>query len=402
MSRGLKVLFTFLVVITTSCWKLYGWNSTFGFYLLYAILLWLLYFVTAQQKSLKKQSMPMSSLIKALALVPLLSLITHFSEEKYDLMYNKNVWFTTLLFLFYYVLHVKKVSEESLMKFLIVMGGVTLLIQVFQQFVPSMSLFGVLNDDNLSMDRAVKVLEKRNGLYRFRLGTYILTLLCMYFGWMKVQQNKSLRNIIFFLAFTASMYLFLTRQLMFASLVTFAVTPMFVKGTTSRKIGVILFTSLVLFILYQNAELLLGDMISQTKEERTDDNIRMIALDFYWGQIIRSPMAFFLGNGHPSQLVEWMEYMRVYPSDIGIVGQWFYYGLFWILTYVVLLYKILIKYRNNLPLYIKLFVFGTFVNCIMIMPYFNGFCYFVWAAVLYICDLHITKSDLRIKNYAKI
>lgn len=402
MSRSLKMLFVVVVVVTTSCWKLYVWKSTLGFTVFYAILAWLVAFVVNQQHKLKKCSMPMSPLILALTFVPLLSLITHFTEEKHNLMYNKNVWFASLTFLFYYVFHIKKISEEALLKFLIAMGFVTFVIQVVQQFVPNISMFGVLNEDNLSMDNAIRVLEKRNGLYRFRLGTYILTLLCMYFGWMKVQQSKNIRNLLFFFAFTASMYLFLTRQLMFASVVTFAVTSVFVKGATSRKIGVMLFSALVLFILYQNAELFLGDMIAQTKNEETDNNIRMIALEFYWGQIIRSPMALLLGNGHPSQLVDWMEYMAVYPSDIGVVGQWFYYGLFWVLTYVVLLYKILIKYVGSLPLYIKLFVFGTFVNCIMIMPYFNSFCYFVWAAVLYICDLHISKSSLRITNYSKI
>lgn len=94
--------------------------------------------------------------------------------------------------------------------------------------------------------------------------------------------------------------------------------------------------------------------------------------------------------------------MRVYPSDIGIVGQWFYYGVIWVLTYVVLLYKLLVKYNRVLPLYIKLFVFGAFVNCIMIMPYYNNFCYLIWAEVLYICDLYITKSNWRVKDYSKI
>lgn len=400
MSRSLKIVLFVFIVIATGCWRYTGWNSTLGFYIEYLYYIWLAFIVITLSRSRTKQQ-PMRKIIIALAIVPLLSLITHFTEETKDLFYHKAIWFHSLAFLFYYVFHQRRCSEREIIKFLLIVGSVTFIIQIVQQGIPNYSVFGVIGEDNGSLESAMRTLEKRNGLYRFRLGTYCLTLFCMYFCWQQFIVKKTIKAFALFAVFFVSMYLFLTRQLMFASIISIAFTSFFAKGNSAKRLGMLLLVSVFLFILYQYADVLLGDMITNTKEETNDNNIRVLAFEFYWEQILHSPMSIVLGNGYPSALKEWEEYLHLYTGDIGIVGQWFHYGVIWVALYVWLLFKVLFKYAKLLPLYVKLFVFGTFVNCIMIMPYYNAFCYVIWAAMLYICDLHITKSDLRIQDYSK-
>lgn len=241
----------------------------------------------------------------------------------------------------------------------------------------------------------IEGLEKRNGFYRFRLEAYMITLFGMYYTWTRILVKRSAKSSIIFLCFLFSMFLFLTRQLMIASAIGLFSTFLFAKVNMSKKMMMFSISALLLSVVYLNADVIFGDMIEKTQNERTDDNIRMLALEFYWGQVVRSPIAFLLGNGYPSEMKMWNETFRFFVSDIGIGGQWFLFGVLWVVIYIATLYKFFLKYRNHLPLYIKLFVFGTSVNSIMIFPYYNANSYILWAAVLYICDLHILKSNLR-------
>lgn len=78
------------------------------------------------------------------------------------------------------------------------------------------------------------------------------------------------------------------------------------------------------------------------------------------------------------------------PRDIGIIGEMYHYGFLWVLMYGYMLYLILWKYRKLLPIYIKMYVFGTSVNSLFIFPYRMGMEFMIWSSVLYIASLYIT------------
>ena len=89
-------------------------------------------------------------------------------------------------------------------------------------------------------------------------------------------------------------------------------------------------------------------------------------------------------------------------SDIGFIGEGFLYGIPWIILYFIVLYKYVIVYRNQLPPYIRLYFFGTFINSIMIFPYRSNIEAFVWLIALYIGGLYINNNKqnswIQIKN----
>ena len=162
---------------------------------------------------------------------------------------------------------------------------------------------------------------------------------------------------------------------------------LFIKNTKARVVSIMLIGILSLVLLQYSSELF-KELFNRTKTELVSMNVRVISTGFYWEKICENPITFLFGNGHPTLLSKWAK-KGLFPSDIGLIGEMFYYGILWIILYLYTVYLILVKYGKRLPLYIKLFVFGTFTNSIMIFPYRNDAEYFVWTTILYLASLYL-------------
>lgn len=147
-----------------------------------------------------------------------------------------------------------------------------------------------------------------------------------------------------------------------------------------------------MIILFYYSDILFGALIEQTKEEANEENIRLLAFGFYWNKIIENPLTFILGSGHPESLNLWQNELKLWTSDIGIIGSMFHYGLLWIILYFYIIYTILKKYAKSIPLYIKLYILGTFINSILIFPYRDAKEYLIITIILYISSIYILKK----------
>lgn len=165
----------------------------------------------------------------------------------------------------------------------------------------------------------------------------------------------------------------------------------FIKDKRTKWITYIMIL-IIAYVIIVNSENLLAFFIESSKNDATDDNIRVFAYQFYWEKIVDSPLAFICGNGFPNDQNYWQENLRLFVSDIGVVGQIFTHGIFWEIAYITALYKIFWKYRKSVPLYIKLFVLSAFVHCAMVASYGGPSTLLTWLSVLYICTLYIEKK----------
>ena len=197
--------------------------------------------------------------------------------------------------------------------------------------------------------------------------------------------------MLFFL-FAISDYLYLTRQFLAGMAVAIGFSFFFIKDKSTKRLAFLLIVALV-YVIIQYSDTLLDYFIESSKKDATDDNIRLYAYQFYWAKTISSATAFLFGNGFPDDLQYWKENLSLYVSDIGIVGQIFTHGIFWAIAYITALYKILWKYRNEVPLYVKLFALSGVVHCSMVASYSGASTLFTWISVLYISSLHINKKD---------
>lgn len=233
---------------------------------------------------------------------------------------------------------------------------------------------------------------QRNGILRFYIGSYFIAIFCIYFYWSKLQGKLSCLKIVLFIVFMISMYLYMTRQIMLATLVTIGIS---ICMMNKKKVKLYAVISVVIlgFLLYQYYDVLFGELVNSYKQDQFTTDIRWKCMNFTTSQFLNNPSMMIFGFGHIAAEKSWAS-KGYYMSDIGILGETFYYGIGWAILYVYILYKYVWKYGKIIPLYIRLFFIGTFINSIFIFPYRNNSEAFIWVCALYVGGLYIRKKKI--------
>lgn len=388
--KQLIILFFFLL-FGAKFFNYINWNLTIAGQLSYFIYAILILYIYRHKNKIKQYHTPIDSWIKKLMIIPLLCIITRIIVEGSSLYEQRTLIILALTFCFYYYFKISQISELKIIKLFTIYGICVLIIQIAQQIIPDKAVFGV-NSPNSDQYLWYGLAEIRNGIYRYRIDAIPITLFCMYYYWTKFCNQMSYKNFFLFICFFTSMYLFLTRQVMFASILCLATSFIFIKNT-KMKIWVMFISCIIGYFILTNADILFGSLFEQTQDEATEDNIRLLEIAFFWNKIIDNPLSFLFGNGYPPILAYWGERYRMYNTDIGFIGAMYNHGIFWPLFYFYVVYKLLFKYGKTLPLYIKLFIFGTAINSILIFPWRQTEELFLWSAILYIISLYLRKQN---------
>ena len=374
------------LVYATQFFYYVNWNLTLAgrvSYLIAGILLCL--FLSGNRKRTYKSAF--HHVIVLLMVIPLLQTFTKVLIYRESLFDEKELYTQLITFLFFFIFQAKQIREEDLIKAITIVGLIVFFIQIWQISDPHSAVFGVYRPDDL--DHGREMAEERNNLYRFRLGTAFITLFCFYYYWGALQKKFSQKNLCMFVFFTISIYLYLTRQLMVASMFAIFCTFIFLKKSKIKIWKIFLVGTVVGLLVYQYASAVFGELIEKTLKELDDTNIRVLAAAYFWERITENPIVFLIGHGPIDDLLYLQEYYGFYTNDVGLIGEWFLYGLLWLILYGYILFLVLKKYADMIPLYIKLFVFGTSLNSIMVFPYRSSYEFFIWAVVLYIASLYV-------------
>ena len=175
-------------------------------------------------------------------------------------------------------------------------------------------------------------------------------------------------------------------------------------GTQRMNVKYLLLGLILISGLYIFYDVLFESMAEQTKDE-SQDNIRMLSAAYFWNESIKSPLTFLFGYGTLSgnspvisSLTNFQLLNGFYRSDVGFIGQIYERGFLYVMACYYLMYRLLFKLKNNIPLYIRMFVIFTAVMSVMIFPMITPVSNIVWTLLLYVSDLHINKSYLALKN----
>lgn len=380
-----KILIFLFILYTTHFFNYSGWNPTLAGWCSYFIYSYILIMILKHRSRIKKINSPFKYWPVYYMVMIAISVISGFVLHGTSVFSERGTLTVSFVFLIYYYLYIKKISEKDIITLFTLAGLCIFVIQIFQLAFPNNALFGIFDPDESRSD----VASMRNGIYRFMIGGVFFTLFCLYYYWSKLCEDFKMIRLLMCAVFLISMYLFLTRQIMFATIITLVLSSFFVKNKKIRQY-VMLSSILLCIILVIYSETLFGNLLRQTSEEASEDNIRLLSFSFYWNKIISNPVSFLFGNGHPSALMHWQYDLKLFLSDIGLIGEMYYYGIFWIMMYFLTIYMIMVKYRKSIPLYLKLFIFGTFINSILVFPYRSAYEYFIWISIIYICSLHIS------------
>lgn len=283
----------------------------------------------------------------------------------------------------YYLLKGLKVTEKQIMYAFSIFGLITLALQIYQQLPNVIPMFGIIANDESYIGAA------RNDLYRFYVGCYFIAVICSYYWWTVFLKKKTIFSLLLFICFISSIYIYLIRQLMVVSMITLVLTIYFIKDTkVKRNIYIILFLIGILLVSFYDA--LFSEMVEDYTTDTWTTDIRFKCIDFVLVQIFDNPIQALIGHGHDIIEQKWMR-MHYFLSDIGFIGESYYYGLSWLLLFVSTFYSYVFKYKS-IPLYIKLYMIATMIDSLFIFPYRTNDEMFIWICLLYIGHIYIDKS----------
>ena len=335
-----------------------------------------------------------------LMILPFLSMINTYYLYAQGIIGSVNAWIGLFTWMIYFLLHKYKVSERSILYALLCISFIILIIQGIQQFTYPEVWFGRRSDNMMLEKGLTEVAEMRNGIWRFRMhNNAYYTVPVLFAIWSGICKKFDMKQAFVVLLLLVSVYLTLTRQVMVSCIFTM-VSSLFMFGNNKHKVRVFLITCLLIAGLYVSYEMLFSNLVEQTTEEKTDDNIRVLAALFFWNESTQNPILFLFGHGLPSGSSAYTKYILdlrdfgFYTSDIGFIGQIYEAGFLSVFCFYLLAYKLCFKYKEKTPQYIKMFVLFTTIMSPMIFPILAPFQIVVWALLLYVCDLHINNSSL--------
>lgn len=309
----------------------------------------------------------------------------------------ENNLFVAFVFCSYIIFHYLKVPEKLLIKSLTFVGLIVLFIQVFQQIHPEMAVFSMYTEEmrqemGLSQDY---ITGMRNGLYRFMpiAQHFPLFLLCYYFS--KVLRKFSLKYLFLAFAFAASTYLMLTRMFMICAGICCLFIYIYQKNKKKSKFGTAIIAIVGVALLISYSDVLFSQLFSsQDSDIDYSSAARLDCIPFILYQAIQNPLLFIVGHGYPALLWRWGEKFGYWYNDVGVLGQIYPYGIIWAIVYFVTVYKLLIKRKNKIPIYIRAYILSLLCICFMMSSYGNSLdMTLLWCIILYISDLYISNSD---------
>ncbi len=377
-----------LVIFLGNGLNLIGWGYIvqMRYYLLMAGMCWMLYGLFFIQYRERQITFKYYSLF--LTLWPFSILLTSFllGGSIADELIQVQVWVyvSTFFMLFYHF----KFTENRVMWIIMIVALITVTIQILQQIEPLFAVFGGSPDDT----GEVVITGERNGMARFFVGSYQVQMLAMCFCWYKML--KTFKPIWFLLSalMLVSIYLYLTKQILITTLLTLALSFFFVKGRWVRILSYVLLAicGISLAIFWDD---LFGEMIRESKDDSFSHAIRFEFIGYIIEYNFANPVKAIFGHGTTIPFFEELRHMLYYPSDIGFFGESIYYGWLWAIAYFYVAFRILVTYRNRIPLYIRLYILCSGFISIFIFPYRDRIEMYNWMCVIYIASLYIDKPQ---------
>lgn len=355
----------------------------------------LIILILLQSAKLKRLPLPFIKNVRYMILIPLIlgstgalffhdqGLVASFWRQR-----------TLFIWLLYPVLHLFNIPSKKIIKLIVVCGCVWAFLTIIQQFTYPFYLFYEQSDaDGTSIFRA--------GVYRFRILIFHYCIFMTFYFFNEFLVSRKTLTAAMILFSMMGMYYLGTRQFavgVVACLITYSVLQ---RG--KLRFMAIIVIGLTAVGLFAFKDVLFGDYIEMTNDQlSSDDDIRLVSYDYFlfknwpgWG-------AYLIGNGVASASSEYGQKVlnmannfRVYASDVGIVGSFNTYGIFYVINLLILIGKVLLtKFQSPEDNYLKLPFFNALLLFILTDYFLVPSVIPFWCLVLYLIDkARVTKSN---------
>ena len=367
-TRGLWIFIPLLLLFTHGLsWV--GWDPTWGGRITKFVLILLILYIVMIRR------FPWTPMVRygmMLMFWCMLSIIGSWLVHDQALGYGFSTTFPYMAWLMLPLAYLFGLDERTMLRLCLVLGVWWVAVMAIQQFTYPNLLFAVRTD---SEEGEVEV---RNGIRRMMPYGETFGLLLLFYSFQRYVDEGRRIALIGLALGIVGVYLCSTRQVMAASAGCLLV-GMYLK----KKINVwaILGMLIIIGLIYYYADALFSSYVEQTESDlEGGDYIRFIAWEFYGlkyndGNII----PFLIGNGEPdlnnsaygAEIHMWEKTFGLYVSDVGLVGMYSRFGIFFVIT-ILSFYWYIFRHRRHLDLYLQLYVLYMFVTNIMLWHFAGG------------------------------
>lgn len=348
--------------------------------------------------SVSPKKMPASHWVLGLMAVPMLSFIPCWLENGQSIVSSAKAYMPLWLPLLYYLLHKSQITEGELVKMLTVFAVVRILITVIQQFTYPEYLF-TFRPEGLDTSGLFKGIERRSGIYRFCIEDTFLSMFLVFYYFGKMSKSFRFPDLMLFLLGVLGVYIDQTRQLMLSTVL--ALLLVFLFSVRIKYKWLIVFVLAVLgSIVVLNFETLFGDLVLMTDRDLNDDNIRLLSYSTYLFEFWGGPLSVIFGNGpmgsspYGQQLLYMYENLKLFHSDVGIVGAANLYGVVTVLFYFAFLFFFVFRNWKTFRLHIKMYFIAQLINLPMICIFTQRVnCMIFLVFMLFLCDKDIKRYE---------
>lgn len=300
----------------------------------------------------------------------------------------------SLFFFTYFFLHAIRINVKEVERMIFILGMMYIVFFLIQYVLYPRIIF----DIRIDVDRGTTRIFLQGG--GFATLAYFMAL--YYF----TSTQKPLYGIVALLFFI-TLILQGTRQNIL--LIGFA-TIMFIlisKKVKSKFLIMLLLVLLAIPVFYFFQDIFMNLIaVSEKQTAQQDDDIRLKAIKFFVGDFFPSPFAYLIGNGDAHMASKYgMEIFRLkivnglYQSDIGVLGDFSKYGVFFILG-VVLIYIKIFKLKLTRFIYLKYFFLVSILRLFLGSDFGSAEPIVLLSTMLYMMDVDVHDQNI-LKNKKK-
>ena len=335
-------------------------------------------------------------------IIPLIGAVSASIYHDQSIVYGLAVLRTNFIWLLYFVLHIFNIPRKYVIAWMTVAGIVWASLTILQQFTYPVYFFYTRNEEIGSE-------FIRAGMYRFMIEPHQFGLFLVVYYYCRFLLKLEAKALFLVLIGLAGFYCFSTRQFAVAALACMLIATAMTPGLA--KVYVIGIVSVIIGILaLANIDAILGTYVDMTYEQlrSSQEDIRMYSAKYwlfdYWPHWI----TMLVGNGlehmntkYGAEIFYLNDALNFYRSDVGIIGAFNVFGIFYALNIIWLNVKgILGKFYTEKTKYLKLFFVNALLLVILSEQYSNGAAIPFFCFVLYLVDKSSEKKS-RIEESSK-
>lgn len=290
--------------------------------------------------------------------------------------------YTMYFYLFYFFLHAIRFRPDDLEKLMIYMAIMFIGFFIVQYVLYPTIIFGG------------RAQEARGTIRIFIPGSAFAGLMYFYFLHQIFTKNK-LIYIVFCFAFLAIPFLQGTRSSIITTLFGTLLLIVVSRQVRSKILVTMLMVvgGVMVYFVFQDIIMTLVE-VSQEQAAQDDDDIRVRAAKFYLYEFYPSTLNYITGNGQshmmsPYGMRIWYykESLGFYQNDIGTLGQFTKYGIFYLISVFLILRKIFIRKIEPRYAYIKYWAVLLLLSELMGGSFASPTTIVVISSALYIYDV---------------